>query len=379
MPLAKDAKFEVGKIYDLVPGVLGFVQASNEQILSLIRQQKSLKFFTSDFHAEYHPFEADFGPVDLGVIYQFCNLARDKLREFHGPNPKTRKQIVYYFGNSEANLINSFLLLGCFAIVHLNISAQDAYGAFHRFKPCPFPKYRDASPSFKKSTFDVTLQDCLYGFATAQSNGWLSADASVQLENYISWKRDGMGEFHYVTPRLVSFKGPMAVRKMICPGLFTCEPIDYVDVFLEHNVTCVIRLNTPDKHSMKALERAQIRVCTFKTDNEMLPSMELATSVLKIMMEEDGVVVLHSRYGIRATGVLLCMYLMAKEGFTATQSIGWLRTVSPQATFYLLILQLGLITDRPLTAGDHATGTSRLHCWHAAAHSVWVLGAYARI
>jgi hypothetical protein len=106
----------------------------------------------------------------------------------------------------------------------------------------------------------LSLSDCLYGFSVAHSKGWLSASASVQLKDYVSWKQDGFGDFHHVCPRLMSFRGPMVVRKTICPGLFTCLPVDYCEVFLAHNVSCVVRINSPDDYNTHALEQARIRV-----------------------------------------------------------------------------------------------------------------------
>lgn len=184
-PEPPEVNFEIGKIYDLKPGVIGFACFTDKkQALSVMRQHTRVRFFTSEFHAEYHPFAADFGPVDLHVIFKFCELVQGLMdTDALQPNKKPQSRI-YYFGDAQADIVNSFLLLGCFAIAHLGMSNQDTYRAFRCLRPCPFPAYRDSGPG-KKSTFDVTLQDCLFGFAVAQSNGWLSARASVQLADYV--------------------------------------------------------------------------------------------------------------------------------------------------------------------------------------------------
>jgi hypothetical protein len=119
------------------------------------------------------------------------------------------------------------------------------------------------------------------------------------------------------------------VRKMVCPGLFTCTPIDPIDVFLAHDVSCVVRINAPDNYNTKALDQAQIRVHELEDEDEEIPSQSFIANVLNIILQEQGTVMLHSKRGIRATGLLLCIYLVAEEGFTATQSIAWMRMVQP--------------------------------------------------
>ena len=321
-----DVLFQTGKVYSVVPGVLAFACFKDKkQLLTAMRQNPRLHFFTTGLHADYNPLGADFGPVDLGVVYRFCALVKEMLDKSKGS-----KQVVYYFGNAQADVVNSFLLLGCCAMVNFELSGQDAYAAFKRLQPIPFPAYRDCGPLGKKSNFDVTLQDCLYGFAIALANGWLSPDAGIQPEDYVSWQHEDLGEFHYVCPRLASFKGPTVVRNMVCPGLFTCTPLDYVDVFLANNVSCVVRINSPDNYNISLLEQANIRVYSLQADgDEETPCEAFVADFLQILRQEDGKVVIHSKHGIRVTGFLLCMHLLAEEGFTATQSIGWMRMVHP--------------------------------------------------
>jgi hypothetical protein len=320
-----DAKFQMGRIFDVVPGVLAFACCKDKkQLQGAMKHNSTARFFTSDYHGEYTSIGGDFGPLDLDVMYKFFRFVQGVLDKLP-PNQLP----VYYFGNAQADVVNSLLLLGCFSIAHLGQSGQEAYRAFRTLKPCPFPAYRDASPIGVRSTFDVTLQDCLFAFATAKSNGWLDANAAVPLGDYVSWKKEGLGEFHYVCPRLATFRGPTMVRKMVCPGLFTCTPIDPIDVFLAHDVSCVVRINAPDNYNTKALDQAQIRVHELEDEDEEIPSQSFIANVLNIILQEQGTVMLHSKRGIRATGLLLCIYLVAEEGFTATQSIAWMRMVQP--------------------------------------------------
>ena len=68
---------------------------------------------------------------------------------------------------------------------------------------------------------------------------------------------------------------------------------------------------------------------SFEVPDEDLPDQDFVAAVLEILLEEQGTVVLHSKLGIRSTGLLLCIYLVAEEGFTATQCMGWMRMVRP--------------------------------------------------
>lgn len=95
-----DVNFELGKVYDAVPGVLGFACCKyKKQTLAAMKQNPKMRFFTSEKHSEYEPFGSDFGPIDLEVIYKFCNLLQEML------NKEPQKQHIYYFGDKQADVV----------------------------------------------------------------------------------------------------------------------------------------------------------------------------------------------------------------------------------------------------------------------------------
>jgi hypothetical protein len=95
-----DVKFQLGKVYDTVPGVIGFACCKDKkQTLAAMKQNPKLRFFTSECHSEYEPFGADFGPIDLAVVYKFCNLLQEMM------NKEPSKHHIYYCGDKQADVV----------------------------------------------------------------------------------------------------------------------------------------------------------------------------------------------------------------------------------------------------------------------------------
>jgi hypothetical protein len=68
-----DAKFQMGRIFDVVPGVLAFACCKDKkQLQGAMKHNSTARFFTSDYHGEYTSIGGDFGPLDLGKVHLFC-------------------------------------------------------------------------------------------------------------------------------------------------------------------------------------------------------------------------------------------------------------------------------------------------------------------
>ena len=71
-------------------------------------------FFTTDNTLVYTAFFADFGPLNLGLTYQFCQLLENHLKL----NSSNSKIVVYYCANHPHRRANSAVLLVAY-LVHL--------------------------------------------------------------------------------------------------------------------------------------------------------------------------------------------------------------------------------------------------------------------
>jgi len=61
----------------------------------------------------------------------------------------------------------------------------------------------------------------------------------------------------------VAFKGPSAIRERMAPGVFTFTAKDYVDVFKDKGVSCVVRLNEADSYDRQDFVCVLVYICIY--------------------------------------------------------------------------------------------------------------------
>jgi cell division cycle 14 len=111
-----------GKLYFLVVDDLNKAQLQNTQ--------KNI-FFTTDNALIYTAFFADFGPLDLGLTYTFCQ----QLHELLKTAISSKKNLIYYCENHPHRRSNSVCLICAYLIFVLEYSATAAYTPFFGIEP----------------------------------------------------------------------------------------------------------------------------------------------------------------------------------------------------------------------------------------------------
>jgi hypothetical protein len=66
----------------------------------------------TDLHERYEPFGADFGPVNLGVLHQFCQMMQDRMSD----ERLSHRHLVYYADDSAEVRTNAALLLAAYMV-----------------------------------------------------------------------------------------------------------------------------------------------------------------------------------------------------------------------------------------------------------------------
>ena len=99
----------LGRLSFLVTNDIGSIQAQNGQ--------KSI-YFTTDSTLIYTAFFADFGPLDLGLTYQFCQ----QLHELLKASTAAKKSVVYYCADHLHRRANSAVLLCSYLVRSYTIS-----------------------------------------------------------------------------------------------------------------------------------------------------------------------------------------------------------------------------------------------------------------
>ena len=191
--------FEVGRNYPLIPGVLKFaVHPSRAYTQTQIERNADI-FYTSSVEPEsYRNYCKDFGPVDLGLLVQFCRRMRTLL---HDPRLRGRP-VIYYSQVDEAVCTNAAFLLGAYLVLAEGWSPEAAAAPLERIEPSPFKMFRDATDL--PSDFDLSIRDCLRGVAQAAGAGFFSLD-TFDCDCFFAQEECGMS---VVCPKFIAFKGP---------------------------------------------------------------------------------------------------------------------------------------------------------------------------
>ena len=101
--------FYVGKLYFLCTDEINKHQMQNNN------SQKSI-YFTTDNSLIYTAFFADFGPMDLGITFSFCQSLIDTMK-----NANKEKKIVYYYCASHPHRRANAAVLLCAYLVSTGV------------------------------------------------------------------------------------------------------------------------------------------------------------------------------------------------------------------------------------------------------------------
>jgi cell division cycle 14 len=165
------------------------------------QQKKQIHFFCIDNELVYWNFFLDFGPLNLGQLTRFCKKLNDKLRKFPA--------VCFYSCTDSAKRANAIFLICAWQMLYLDRTPEQAYAGFDRHvadellhrnnnlsqdasQPpvsnsqgaptiASLPDFHDASPC--QCTYDLTVLDCVKGFAKARLHGFFDLE-TFDVEEY---------------------------------------------------------------------------------------------------------------------------------------------------------------------------------------------------
>jgi hypothetical protein len=98
-------------------------------------------YFTTDNTLVYWNFFLDFGPLNLGQTYRFCELLNRLLAA-----PEHKNKVIYYYSSTHSHRrTNSVTLMTAWALIYLGRTPEEAFAPFEDAYPA-FPPFHDASP-----------------------------------------------------------------------------------------------------------------------------------------------------------------------------------------------------------------------------------------
>ena len=162
---------EAGKIFQLLPDKLCFVLFENEaQTKKAILEQRNIYFFSSELHEEYMPFFQDFGPVNLGVVFRFCNLIEKRISD-----PRLGNRMCCYYAESDGpRRTNAAFLLGAYLVIKQGWQPEDADQKLQEMGEGVLCGYKHALNY--PSDFKLSVLDCLRGLKKAIDAKWFDME-----------------------------------------------------------------------------------------------------------------------------------------------------------------------------------------------------------
>ncbi|XP_058249918.1 cell division cycle 14Aa isoform X1 [Hemibagrus wyckioides] len=278
-------------------------------------------YFCTDDEFVYENFYADFGPLNLAVVYRYCCKLNKKLKSF----TLSRKRIIHYTSYDQHERANAAFLIGAYAVIYLKRTPEEVYRALISGTNVSYLPFRDAA--FGNCTYNLTILDCLQGIRKALQHGFFDFE-TFDVEEYEHYERVENGDFNWIVPgKLLAFSGPHPKSK-IENGFPLHAPEAYFPYFRQHNVSDVVRLNRKMYEGSRFTDAGFAHHDLFFEDGGT-PSDIIIRRFLHICETSEGAVAVHCKAGLGRTGTLIGCYLMKHYRFTAAEAIAWIRICRP--------------------------------------------------
>lgn len=281
----------------------------------------TVHYFTTDDELIYGSFYADFGPLNLAMLYRYCVKVNKKLKLFAW----AKKKIVHCTGTEPRKKVNAAFLISSFCVIFAKMSPDDAYRVVASKIGPGFIAYRDAS--LGPSTYNLTLLDCLHGVNKALQHDILDFH-KFDVHEYEHYEKVENGDLNWIVPgKFLAFAGPQS-KSQAEAGYPIHSPEAYIPYFRRKNVTTIIRLNRKLYDARRFTNMGFRHYDLFFVDGGT-PSDAILFEFLDICENTKGAIAVHCKAGLGRTGTLIDCYLMKHYKFTAPEAIAWTRIARP--------------------------------------------------
>nr|XP_023400444.1 dual specificity protein phosphatase CDC14B isoform X3 [Loxodonta africana] len=263
------------------------------------KSASNVHYFCIDNELEYENFYADFGPLNLAMVYRYCCKINKKLKSI----TMIRKKIIHFTGSDQRKQANAAFLVGCYMVIYLGRTPEEAYRIL-MFGDTSYIPFRDAA--YGSCNFYITLLDCFHAVKKKAENGDL---------NWI------------IPDRFIAFCGPHT-RTRLESGYHQHSPEAYVQYFKNHNVTTIIRLNKRMYDAKRFTDAGFDHHDLFFADGST-PTDAIVKEFLDICENAEGAIAVHCKAGLGRTGTLIACYIMKHYRMSAAETIAWIRICRP--------------------------------------------------
>lgn len=284
------------------------------------RASPKVHFFSVDHEFIYEPFFADFGPLNLALVWRFCKLVEAKLSDASLAD----KRLIYYCSHDPKKRANAATLMCAFQVIVLGKTGEEAFKPFATVYP-PFLPYRDATCGI--CTYGLTVLDCAKGVEKAIQCGWFDWK-QFDVDSYEFFEKVENGGMNWIIPdKFLAFAGP-SPTSTDADGFPAFTPEDYVPIFRDAGIGLVVRLNKKQYDRRRFADHGLKHVDLYFLDGSC-PDKEIISKFLHIVENEPSAVAVHCKAGLGRTGSLIGLYAMKHFQFPARAWIGWNRICRP--------------------------------------------------
>nr|XP_023497320.1 dual specificity protein phosphatase CDC14A isoform X5 [Equus caballus] len=273
------------------------------------------------YPSHIYDFYADFGPLNLAMVYRYCCKLNKKLKSYS----LSRKKIVHYTCFDQRKRANAAFLIGAYAVIYLKKTPEEAYRALLSGSTAPYLPFRDAS--FGNCSYNLTILDCLQGIRKGLQHGFFDFE-TFDVDEYEHYERVENGDFNWIVPgKFLAFSGPHPKSK-IENGYPLHAPEAYFPYFKKNNVTAIVRLNKKIYEAKRFTDAGFEHYDLFFIDGST-PSDNIVRRFLNICENTEGAIAVHCKAGLGRTGTMIACYVMKHYRFTHAEIIAWIRICRP--------------------------------------------------
>ncbi|XP_034935865.1 dual specificity protein phosphatase CDC14C-like [Chelonus insularis] len=296
-----------------------FVTLKCDKILG---NTQDFHYFSIDNELVYENFYADFGPLNLAMLYRYCCKV-EKILE----TPAFKKKIIVHYTtlNSEKR-VNAAFLAGSYAILYLKKTADEVYELLtNTYNSQPYIMFRDAS--IGPPCYQISLKDCLNAIEKCHKLGFFNFD-DFNFKEYEYYERVQNGDLNWIVPeKFIAFCGPQAELNNE-NGYSLHSPESYFSFFRQNNVTTIVRLNKKVYEAARFINAGFDHKDLFFRDGST-PTEAIVGQFLKIAENTSGAIAVHCKAGLGRTGSLIGCYIMKHYHLSAHETIAWIRICRP--------------------------------------------------